>query len=208
VPIEIISIGNEITAGLLWPLGKTNNFYNIARLLHSASAGVKDSRLSTKPKIMIHLDNGWNWDTQKWWYQSVLAAGPLLSSDFDIMGVSYYPFYNAQATLGNLRYSLQQMSQTFNKQVAVAETNWPVTCDGPAHPFPSDTTWIPKSVQGQSQWVQEVAKIVAATNRGVGLFYWEPAWTRNAGLGSSCWDNLMVAWGGQVRSSLSVFNSI
>lgn len=55
----IVSIGNEITPGLLWPTGKTNNWGNIARLLHSAAWGIKDSRLNPKPKIMIHLDNGW-----------------------------------------------------------------------------------------------------------------------------------------------------
>jgi len=55
----IISIGNEITPGLLWPTGTSNNWANIARLLHSASAGIKDSRLNPKPKIMVHLDNGW-----------------------------------------------------------------------------------------------------------------------------------------------------
>jgi arabinogalactan endo-1,4-beta-galactosidase len=55
----IISIGNEITPGLLWPTGQTNNWGNIARLLRSAAWGIKDSRLSPKPKIMVHLDNGW-----------------------------------------------------------------------------------------------------------------------------------------------------
>ena len=55
----IISIGNEITPGFLWPTGRTNNWGNIARLLHSASAAIKDSRLNPKPKIMVHLDNGW-----------------------------------------------------------------------------------------------------------------------------------------------------
>ena len=208
LPIDIISLGNEITGGILFPLGKTNNFYNIARILHSASQGVKYSNLATKPKIMIHLDNGWNWETQKWWYNSVLSQGPFLSSDFDIMGVSYYPFYNSQATLGNLKYSLQNMASTFGKQVVVAETNWPVTCDQPAYPFPSDANNIPKSVAGQSTWVKEVAKAVASTSKGVGLFYWEPAWTANAGLGSSCWDNLMVEYGGKVRTSLSVFKEI
>jgi arabinogalactan endo-1,4-beta-galactosidase len=59
IQVDIVSIGNEITQGLLWPLGKTNNWYNIARLLHSAAWGVKDSRLNPKPKIMVHLDNGW-----------------------------------------------------------------------------------------------------------------------------------------------------
>jgi len=56
---SIMSIGNEITVGLLWPTGKTNNWANIARLLHSAAWGIKDSRLNPKPKIMVHLDNGW-----------------------------------------------------------------------------------------------------------------------------------------------------
>lgn len=88
----IMSIGNEITTGLLFPTGKTTNMYNLARLLHSAAAGIKASNLSTKPKIMIHLDNGWNWVTQQWWYSTVLAQGPFTTSDFDIMGVSYYPF--------------------------------------------------------------------------------------------------------------------
>lgn len=89
---QIMSIGNEITAGMLFPTARTSNFYNLARVLHSASAGIKDSSLATKPRIMIHLDNGWNWDTQKWWYSNVLAQGPLTTSDFDVMGVSYYPF--------------------------------------------------------------------------------------------------------------------
>lgn len=56
---SIMSIGNEITPGLLWPTGKTNNWGNIARLLHSAAWGIKDSALNPKPKIMVHLDNGW-----------------------------------------------------------------------------------------------------------------------------------------------------
>ncbi|KAK6954226.1 hypothetical protein Daesc_004192 [Daldinia eschscholtzii] len=88
----IISIGNEIRSGLLLPTGSTSNFYNVAKLLHSAAWGVKDSNLSPKPRIMIHLDNGWDWNTQKWWYESALKAGPLETSDFDMMGVSYYPF--------------------------------------------------------------------------------------------------------------------
>ena len=55
----IMSIGNEIRSGLLWPTGKTDNWGNTARLLHSAASGIKDSKLSPKPKIMVHIDNGW-----------------------------------------------------------------------------------------------------------------------------------------------------
>ena len=204
----IISLGNEITAGLLWPLGSTSSYANIARLLHSASAGIKDSSLTPQPKIMIHLDNGWDWATQKYFYTTVLSEGTLFASDFDIMGVSYYPFYNTQATLANLKTSLTNMAATWGKELVVAETDWPVSCPNPAYAFPSDTASIPKSIAGQTTWVKDVAGVVSGVNGGSGLFYWEPAWIQNAGLGSSCPDNLMVEQSGAVRASLGVFSSI
>jgi arabinogalactan endo-1,4-beta-galactosidase len=208
IPLSIVSLGNEITAGLLWPLGSTSSYYNIARLLHSASTGIKDSDLTSQPKIMIHLDNGWNWATQQYFYQTTLAEGPLLTSDFDIMGVSYYPFYNSQATLASLKTSLTNMASSWGKGIVVAEINWPESCPNPAYAFPSDTTSIPKSAAGQTTFVKDVASIVAGVSGGQGLFYWEPAWLQNAGLGSSCADNLMFDYSGVARSSLSVFASI
>ncbi|KAH7381805.1 family 53 glycosyl hydrolase [Cadophora sp. MPI-SDFR-AT-0126] len=208
VPLSIVSIGNEITGGLLFPTGSTSSFYNLATILHSASSGIKYSNLATKPKIMIHLDNGWKWDTQQWWYKGVLAAGPLLTTDFDMMGVSYYPFYNPSATLANLKTTLTNMASTWKKSIVVAETNWPVTCTSPQYAFPADTTSIPKSAAGQTTWMKDVASIVAGVSGGSGLFYWEPAWIQNAGLGSSCYDNLMVDQNGVARSSLGVFASI
>ncbi|KAK6594920.1 arabinogalactan endo-beta-galactosidase [Botrytis cinerea] len=184
---SIISIGNEIRAGLLWPIGTTSSYYNIASLLHSASAGIKDSTLATKPKIMIHLDNGYSWSEQQYFYKTVLAAGPLLTTDFDMMGVSYYPFYSSAATL------------------AIAETNWPFACPSPAYTFPSDTTSIPFSAAGQTTWIKDVAAVVAGVSGGVGLFYWEPAWINNAALGSSCSDAILFDSKGVARSSLSAF---
>jgi len=208
LPVSIISIGNEITNGFLWPLGALSNYANIARLLHSASAGIKDSSLSTIPKIMIHLDNGWDWSTQEWWYKTMLAAGELVLSDFDIMGVSYYPFYNSDATLANLKTSLTNMASTWGKGLIVAETNWPTSCPSPADSFPSDASSIPFSAAGQTTWVEDVAKVVAGVSGGEGLFYWEPAWLDNANLGSSCANNLMFSSSGEALSSLAVFKSI
>lgn len=204
----IISIGNEIRAGLLWPLGRTPNYYNIAQLLHSAAWGVKDSTLNPKPKIMIHLDNGWKWTDQQYFYDTVLKQGPLVSSDFDMIGVSYYPFYNSAATLASLKDSLSRLSSTYGKELVVAETDWPVNCPSPQYAFPSDTKSIPFSDAGQTQWMQKVAAIVAGTSRGVGLYYWEPGFVGNAGLGSSCWDNLMVDSSGKARNALNVFATI
>lgn len=209
IPLEIVSIGNEIRSGLLWPLGTTSNYYNIASLLHSAAWGIKDSNLATKPKIMIHLDDGWSWSIQENFYKSVLAEGPLLTTDFDAMGVSYYPFYDSSATLANLKSTLANMASTWGKDIMVAETNWPYACPDPAYAFPSDLTSITFSAAGQTTFVEEVASVVAGTKNGLGLFYWEPAWVQNAGLGSSCSDVLMVSYeNDECRSSIEVFSSI
>ncbi|KAK1774122.1 family 53 glycosyl hydrolase [Copromyces sp. CBS 386.78] len=204
----IMSIGNEITGGLLWPTGGTSSWYNMARLLHSASAGIKDSRLNPKPKIMIHLDNGWNWNTQNNWYTNVLKQGPLVSSDYDMMGVSFYPFYSASATLTSLKSSLTNMANKWGKELVVAETDWPTSCPNPADAFPSDAKNIPFTAAGQSQWIKAVADVVASVPKGNGLFYWEPAWIHNANLGSSCANNCMFSNSGQALSSLSVFRNI
>jgi arabinogalactan endo-1,4-beta-galactosidase len=214
ITLDIVSIGNEITPGLLFPVGKLGSgegAKNVAALLKSASRGVKESTLTSKPRVMIHLDNGWKWDTLKWWFDTVLASGGGLStSDFDIQGLSYYPFYNAGATLSALASSMANLASKYGKEVMVVETNWPSYCPNPSTAFPSDTKSIPVSVDGQVQWMKEVAKRVAAvpSGKGTGLFYWEPAWIENPGLGSSCGWNLMVGDDGKVMSSLAVFNSI
>lgn len=124
------------------------------------------------------------------------------------MGVSYYPFYNSDATLANLKTSLNNMASTWGKGIVVAETDWPTSCESPKFAFPSDVSSLPISADGQTSWMQDVAKVVAGVTGGQGLFYWEPAWLDNANLGSSCADNLMFDSSGKARSSLNVFGQI
>lgn len=214
IKLSLVSIGNEITPGFLFPTGQLSSSGGpkmVSRLLKSAANGIKESSMSPKPKIMVHLDNGWKSDTQTWWYDTVLnSGGGFWTTDFDVIGVSYYPFYNSAATLSSLSSSLSTISSKWNKETMVVETNWPVSCPKPAYAFPSDAKNIPFSSAGQTQWIKEVAKRVSGLSggKGTGLFYWEPAWIDNAGLGSSCNSNLMVDTNGKALDSLSVFGQI
>lgn len=206
VPLSIVSIGNEITAGMLFPtaqLSSSGGAYNLARILHSASSGIKDSSLSPKPKIAIHLDNGWDSSTQTYWYSTVLSQGPFLASDYDIQALSYYPFYNPSATLAALKSSIATLKAKYGKQVVVAETDWPTSCPSPKYAFPADAKGIPFSAAGQSTWLRDVAAA-----GGEGLFYWEPAWLDNAALGSSCAYNTMFDNNGKALSSLATFGEL
>lgn len=85
------------------------------------------------------------------------------------------------------------MANTWGKEIVVAEINWPTSCSHPAYSFPSDVKSIPFSAEGQTTFMQKTAEIVAGVKNGNGIFYWEPAWMDNAGLGSSCESNTMFS---------------
>lgn len=79
VDLALVALGNEITAGMLWPAGEisNNDFSGVATLWAAARNGVRDAVSAgvTAPQVMIHLDNGWNSATQSWWYKGVFGTG-------------------------------------------------------------------------------------------------------------------------------------
>ncbi|KAF2143755.1 glycoside hydrolase family 53 protein [Aplosporella prunicola CBS 121167] len=199
VELEILSLGNEVTGGMLYPLGQIENddFSGFATLWAAARAGVDDavSNGVTKPKIMIHLDNGWKEETLTWWFDGVFNTGTVTSDMVDTLGLSFYPFYGTGATLDALKSSMNTLATKYSKEIVVAETDWPVACDGVE--LSED---IPVSAEGQKEWVSSIIENVKAlpSNLGGGVFYWEPAFINNTGLGSKCdsailfdvnWDN-------------------
>ena len=129
-PIPFLSlhqIGNEINPGMLFPAGQisSNGYGGLSQLLHSAAAGVRDASSSTK--IVVHLANGWDKSSVSNWYSKVLDfQGAFTTDDFDVMGFSFYPFYNTGATLANLRSSLSSMQSTYGKvgRLLVYRAHW------------------------------------------------------------------------------------
>ncbi|POM68818.1 Arabinogalactan endo-1,4-beta-galactosidase, partial [Phytophthora palmivora] len=85
VDLEILSLGNEITNGFLFPTGKidNNDFSGFATLWKAARQGVTDavSAGTTQPKVMIHLDNGWKSETVSWFFKSLFAEGTVTTDD-------------------------------------------------------------------------------------------------------------------------------
>ncbi|KAL0959913.1 hypothetical protein HGRIS_011578 [Hohenbuehelia grisea] len=202
-PVDIIQIGNEINDGLLWPVGRVsvNGFSPLSQLLHSAATGVRAASSSTR--IMIHLADGWDTSLINWFWSGIFIQGQLAQSDVDIVGYSFYPFYNTRATLANLKSGLSTSISKINKDVMVVETNWPGT--GSCGATLSES--IPISAAGQQTWVGRIRDVVQGSGRGIGIVYWEPGWVGNAGLGSSCSDNLLVDGSGNARSSIAMFNA-
>lgn len=107
----------------------------------------------------------------------------------DVLGVSYYPFYDAKgSTLENLKTNLDNMAKTYKKPIVIAETDWPIKCSKAAGNIPTSLMSIPFSGNGQVLWIKKIADIVKAVPNGLGqgIMYWEPGWIDNANLGSKC----------------------
>jgi len=204
-PISIIEIGNEINDGMLWPVGRisVNGYSPLSQLLHSAANGVRDASSTTK--VMIHLANGWDSSGVSSFYNQIFIQGQLATTDVDILGFSFYPFYGTGATLNALKSSLQAIVTKLNKDVMVAETDWPASCSGVSLSEPS----VAISAAGQSTWVADIKNVLAGLSggHGIGIVYWEPGWVGNAGLGSACADALLVDGSGATRSSINMFSA-
>ena len=98
---DMVQVGNEITNGLLWPYGKKPEYDNIARFVSSGIRAVRE--VIPDAKVMIHLDAGGNNPMYIDWFDNYTARG----EDFDIIGMSYYPFWHG--SMSDLLYNMKSM---------------------------------------------------------------------------------------------------
>ncbi|KAF6821998.1 arabinogalactan endo-1,4-beta-galactosidase [Colletotrichum plurivorum] len=204
---EIMTIGNEIVGGMLWPTGKYDQPENLARLLHAGATAIRASSLGGHTKILTHLAHGYDSGVQHWFYDMVLGTGLLSVDDWDVIAVSFYPFWGEGATFDNLESTLKSLATQYNKEVQVVETNWPTMCTNSEYPFPADQLTIPLTPEGQVEYVTRLANAIKQAG-GTGLNYWEPAWVSFPALGSSCEKNIMFDPTGKAFDSIFVFGEI
>lgn len=189
---DLIQIGNEITNGLLWPTGRKPEYDNIASYISSGIRAVKDS--GCKAKIMIHLDNGGNNEMYVDWFDHYFERG----EDFDIIGLSYYPFWHG--TIGALEANMKDMIARYGKDIIVAEVSMGFSTEDyrsyegrPDSELKGMATRAellaaleyPMTVDGQSDFMVDVMGRIASLpeGKGLGFYYWEPGWIPVPGCG-------------------------
>ncbi|HQQ13671.1 MAG TPA: glycosyl hydrolase 53 family protein, partial [Bacteroidales bacterium] len=172
-------------AGLLWPEGHRSNIFQMRALL---SEGIRACReASPKTKIMLHYAG----------HQNALSFfEPFVNLDFDLIGLSYYPIWHGKS-LDELGTSIQNLKNTYNKEVIIAETSYPFSfgwADWTNNVLGNSGQIIsnfPASPQGQSDFLQALdAKIGEAG--GKGWAYWGAEWVASKGdqaSNGSSWEN-------------------
>lgn len=184
-PPDMIQVGNEINAGMLWPDGDYNHMDNLAELLKEGYQAVKDCSPSTL--VMLHIAEGGDNEMARWWFGNITRR----EVPYDVIGISYYPFWHG--SLGQLQYNLNDISSRYGNDVIVVETSYAFTDqENDSHPnIVTDGMEIPGypfTPEGQRAMLRDVMAIVRAVpdGRGLGVFWWDATWTAVTGNG---WDS-------------------
>jgi arabinogalactan endo-1,4-beta-galactosidase len=185
---DMVQVGNEITYGMLWPLGgpyKTGGSWaNFAALLNQGIAAVKAA--SSTSKVMVHLDSSASvsWSTTSYWITQFIAASGSWSS-VDALGLSFYPQYNGGTTaFASLATVLANLKTNYAaKQVWIAETAWYYS--GTA----ASTDPYPRTPTGQYNFLRALVSTLQASSNVKGVFYWGTGWCE-----PSLWAGSAASW--------------
>lgn len=189
---ELIQVGNELSNGLLWPLGKVPEYENIARFVKAGVRAVRE--YAPTARVVIHLDNGGNNALYREWFDHFTANG----GDFDIIGLSYYPFWHG--TLQMLQNNMNDIALRYGKDLIVAEVSMGYTMEDYASyeqlapdqrkGYATRQELVeklehPMTIQGQCDFMKDFLAVIEQVpeHRGIGFFYWEPAWIPVPGSG-------------------------
>lgn len=177
---SIVSIGNEITNGICWPIGHKDNFENLVRLLNAGIEAAK--QVMPESKIMLHLDNGGRNDIYQNFFDKYFKLGGL---DFDIIGLSYYIFWHGQ--IQGLIDNLKDLSTRYNKDLMVVEVSYAFTDKDykeyekledsqrkgmATKPELLQNLPFEVSEDGQAQYMKYIMDIISDTPRCLGFVYW------------------------------------
>lgn len=196
IEISYIQIGNEITNGMLWPLGKLGDkdengvrtgYGNLSLLLKS---GIKAAReVLPTAKLVIHLERSGDKEAHEEFFREIAKR----NVDFDIIGLSYYPYWHG--TFDMVFANVDNLKAKFDKPIWIVETGYGFTME----PFVSNGNYgdnliseaffkqtnvyrpFPLTKEGQHDFVHTL--IDKAREHHVGaIYYWEPFWLPLPGL--------------------------
>lgn len=176
VDVGMVQVGNETNNGIAGESGLENaNTTAIFRAGCEAIQQVEQNR-NKEIKAVVHFAN-----PEKQNYMTYAKALADAGVEYDVFASSYYPYWHG--TLDNLKNQLNAITEKYGKEVMVAETSWATgleDSDGHANTVREGNNDAGMdydfSIYGQAKELREVINAVAEMNKGIGVFYWEPAW--------------------------------
>ena len=196
---DYIQTGNEISYGMLWgPVGTPNsqlkkcysgdetNWERFTNLLKAAGRACREE--CPQAKIILHTERVAKPNIMLNFYNQMKSK----QVDYDIIGLSYYPYYHGGLT--NLANALNNLTNSYqDKDIMIVETgycyHYAITGD-----YDLSSTW-PITYEGQRKFTADLVARLKPYSKVKGLFWWFPE-ANEYGLGGNYWNTLHVndAW--------------
>ena len=172
---DFIQTGNEISYGMLWGAENTSspkkcyvnnesNWPRFTTLLKKAASACRE--VCPQARIIIHTERVAQGNVLKQFYNKMKSY----DVDYDIIGLSYYPYYHG--TLQTLNSVLTDMENSFpEKKIMIVETGYF------HHWQPSNVSYdlsgtYPISAEGQKAFAEALINILNDHAHVCGLFWW------------------------------------
>ena len=197
ITLSYIQVGNEITNGMLWPLGHLNeqpdgsrtNYENLIKLLNAGVTACRE--ITPKSSLILHLEKSYDQVIYNEFFTQMANA----QVDYDIIGYSYYPYWHG--TFEQF-YANVDFCKKFGKRQMVVELGYAFTAEdyikhehGGAHLVVSNDNLetlgfmqeYPISPEGQKRFTENFLRL--AKQHGIeAVCWWEPLWIPGEGI---CW---------------------
>ena len=197
---DLVQVGNEIMGGMcgikVHPYQQTgDNWDGFLGLLNAGCNAVREK--CPDAQIIIHTDRPTNISNNNFFYSKLIAGGV----DFDIIGLSYYPFWHGYLTdaqvasktnKDNLVAAINNLNTVFpTKRVHIVECayNFQYWPSSGVH-YDTRDVW-PCSVAGQYKFVKSLVDALKPLTNVDGINYWFPEEAGNGDKGTviSSWLN-------------------
>lgn len=232
---DLVQVGNEIMYGLcgikVAPYNTSGtNWSGYLGLLKAGCDAVREE--CPEAKIIIHTDRPTNTSYNYYYYNKLVQGGV----DFDIIGLSYYPFWHGYLTAeqvvsksdkNNLVNAINTLATQFpTKEVQIVECAynfqyWPTSGVN----YDTQDAW-PCSKVGQYNFVKDLVDALKPLNNVSGINYWFPEeagngddtkWVKNDGtdgtvlwtwLNRGFWDENQTTAGHAINKTGSVSSTV
>lgn len=173
---EMVQVGNEINGSVMMTPGEDLHPIDWERNSALLNAGIEAVRAAgqealIQPKIMLHIAEPEN---IQWWFEAAISNGV---TDFDVIGISYYPRWS-DYNITQVAELIDTVRDQFEREVIIVETaiSWTDSGENVGNdilmPVPGTEESTPEA---QADWMLRLTEEVL-NHGGLGVVYWEPAW--------------------------------
>ncbi len=181
---SMVQVGNETNNNSICGTSGTSFFSACCSAVRSFA-----TTNNTDIKIVIHHSDDQDVNTISGYITALTNA----NVDFDIIGLSFYPFWHKNGNISTLQSDMQTLKSKFSgKDVCLMEysygwttdyTSWGTQYGNMSNTFNDSLASVAgyeATPQGQASAVHDINEAVV-NGGGIGSFYWEPAWISKQG---------------------------